>query len=80
MPCVKVLDFGISKIVSTAGTNVATGRIIGSPCYMSPEQLRSTGTVDHRTDIWSLGATLHELLTGRAPFDATLSLAESIAR
>jgi serine/threonine-protein kinase len=78
-PAIKILDFGISKIVSAAGNNVATGRIIGSPCYMSPEQLRSTAMVDHRTDIWSLGATLHELLSGRAPFDASLSLAELIA-
>ncbi len=70
-PCIKVLDFGISKMVPSVGwgneiTN--TTAIMGSPQYMSPEQLRSTRDVDGRTDIWSLGVVLHELITGASPF------------
>jgi serine/threonine protein kinase len=76
---IKILDFGISKIPLTDANNIATGVIMGSPCYMSPEQLRSTATVDHRTDIWSLGATLYELLTDKAAFDASLTLPELVA-
>ena len=76
---VKILDFGISKLALADPANIATGVIMGSPCYMSPEQLRSTATVDHRTDIWSLGCTLYELLTGKAAFDASLTLPELVA-
>jgi serine/threonine protein kinase len=76
---IKILDFGISKIALSDGNNIATGVIMGSPCYMSPEQLRSTATVDHRTDLWSLGATLYELLTDKAAFDASLTLPELVA-
>jgi serine/threonine-protein kinase len=67
---VKVLDFGISK-VTTPGSDMGmtkTSAIVGSPLYMSPEQMRSAKTVDARTDIWSLGAILFELLTGQPPF------------
>jgi serine/threonine-protein kinase len=76
---IKILDFGISKFALADAHNIATGVIMGSPCYMSPEQLRSTATVDHRTDIWSLGASLHEFLTGKAAFDASLTLPELVA-
>jgi serine/threonine-protein kinase len=70
-PCVKVLDFGISK-VATGGSDpriTDTKAIMGSPLYMSPEQLKSSRDVDARTDIWSLGVILFELLTGAPPFD-----------
>jgi eukaryotic-like serine/threonine-protein kinase len=73
---VKVLDFGISKSALTGsvfGGPLAledTTCQMGTPLYMSPEQIRGTGSVDHRTDIWSLGALLYELLTGTPPFVA----------
>ncbi len=70
-PLVKVLDFGISK--STVDSDLSltsTTQTMGSPNYMSPEQLRSARNVDQRTDIWALGAILYELLTGQVPFVA----------
>jgi eukaryotic-like serine/threonine-protein kinase len=68
---VKVLDFGISKnsLDTTAGSLTATSALVGSPLYMSPEQMRSSRNVDHRTDIWSLGAVLFELLARRPPYE-----------
>jgi serine/threonine protein kinase len=71
-PCVKVLDFGISKqsaSASDAGVT-KTQAILGSPRYMSPEQMRSTRDVDARADVWALGAVVHELVAGEPPFDA----------
>jgi hypothetical protein len=68
-PFIKVLDFGISKAIgppdaeSTMSTTTTTA-FLGSPAYMSPEQVRSAKSVDARTDIWALGVVLHELLTG----------------
>ena len=70
----KVLDFGVSKVVSDdipgAGKGVTTTHtVMGSPRYMSPEQLVSTRDVDVRTDVWALGVSLFELVTDSAPFD-----------
>jgi serine/threonine-protein kinase len=65
---VKVLDFGISKL-ALAAQPAQTGTVLGSPPYMSPEQVRAADEVDARTDIWSLGCVLYELLTGVAPFE-----------
>ncbi|MGD0674718.1 MAG: serine/threonine-protein kinase, partial [Polyangiaceae bacterium] len=67
----KVLDFGISKQQSSrAQWKELTGKaVLGTPAYMSPEQLRSSKNVDARADVWSLGVVVYELLAGRLPFD-----------
>jgi protein kinase-like protein len=78
-PWIKVLDFGISKFV--AGGSLEKSRsltspqsILGSPQYMSPEQIRASNALDARSDIWSLGIVLYELLTAQRPFKgATVS-------
>ncbi len=70
-PCIKVLDFGISKSLNpdeASNSMTRTSAIMGSPYYMSPEQMRSSKNVDHRTDIWALGVILYQLSTGRVPF------------
>jgi serine/threonine-protein kinase len=68
-PIVKVLDFGISKILSRDEASFTdAGRAVGSPAYMSPEQARGESDVDARTDIWSFGVLLFEALTAKLPF------------
>jgi len=80
---VKLLDFGISKMAPVGGVPDAamtsTQALMGSPLYMSPEQLRSSKNVDRRTDIWSMGVILYEMFGGRAPFEAD-TLPEVCAR
>ncbi|MHC4596194.1 MAG: protein kinase domain-containing protein [Planctomycetota bacterium] len=84
---VKVLDFGLAKAVSREPSERDTavtqpGRVIGTPAYMSPEQARGKST-DHRTDIWSFGCIMYEMLTGHLPFEgetATDTLARIIER
>ena len=77
MRIVKVLDFGISKAALTGSIFrtdlplVKTVNLMGTPLYMSPEQVRSSDTVDVRSDIWSLGMVLYELLTGTTAFSAS---------
>ncbi|MGH7279887.1 MAG: serine/threonine-protein kinase [Polyangiaceae bacterium] len=69
---VKVLDFGISKATNPlsqgSGAMTSTKALLGSPYYMSPEQLRSSKSVDARADIWSMGIILFELMGGQPPF------------
>lgn len=70
---VKVLDFGISKILAEPGVApgadlTKTSTLMGSPLYMSPEQMMSAKDADARADIWALGVILHELITGIPPF------------
>lgn len=72
-PLVKVLDFGLSKFVSAHGLGITssvtlTQSLVGSPQYMSPEQILSSETLDARTDIWSIGVILYELATRQRPF------------
>jgi len=68
---VKVLDFGISKAASSTDMSLTqTQSMLGTPAYMSPEQMRSARDVDQRTDIWSLGTVLYELVEARRPFEA----------
>jgi serine/threonine-protein kinase len=72
-PLVKVLDFGISKLADLEGqplSMTASSAMMGSPLYMSPEQLRSSKSVDHRSDIYSLGAVLYQLVTAAVPVPA----------
>jgi eukaryotic-like serine/threonine-protein kinase len=72
---IKVLDFGISKMMEGGATSepqaalTATDTVLGSPIYMSPEQMTTPKAVESRADIWSFGATLYMLLTGKPPFD-----------
>jgi serine/threonine protein kinase len=71
-PSIKVLDFGISKAPSTAtdANLTRTSALMGSPSYMSPEQLVSAANVDFRADVWALGVVLYEMLTRKLPFTA----------
>ena len=71
---IKVLDFGVAKSLGSRQSSIhsitAPGTLVGSPCYMPPEQLLEAEKADARSDIWALGATLFELLTGEPPFHA----------
>jgi serine/threonine-protein kinase len=82
---IKVLDFGISKMLdarlSGSPSMTRTASAMGSPLYMSPEQMRSSKDVDALTDIWALGVVLFELITGRPAFsaDTVMELAIKVA-
>src|SRR3978361_214770 len=68
---IKVLDFGIAKLQQPSpgdSVKTRTGTLMGTPIYMSPEQCRGIRAVDHRTDVYSLGVILYEMLAGQPPF------------
>src|SRR5262249_49703841 len=85
-PLVKITDFGTAKLMReavapTAGGDLTATAMFGLSPYSSPELLRKAKGVDARTDVWSLGAILYELLTGRAPFQGdTMRLMLSITK
>jgi serine/threonine protein kinase len=70
----KLLDFGIAKIAEAqrggASAKTRTGAVMGTPTYMSPEQCRGAGEIDHRSDLYALGCILYEMVTGRPPFQS----------
>jgi eukaryotic-like serine/threonine-protein kinase len=82
-PCIKVLDFGISKIVGALaaeeGDLTHTAASLGTPAYASPEQMTEARDIDVRTDIWSLGVILYELLSNAKPFEGKGIAALAIA-
>ena len=84
---VKVLDFGISKMLNEeheakadpmAGKLTRVGSVVGTPQYMSPEQAQGLASVDHRTDLWSLGAIVYEMLAGQPAYDLLSSYEQTI--
>ena len=74
----QLTDFGIARVMSSGARMTATGMSIGSPHYMSPEQARGRA-VDGRSDLYSLGVVLYEMLVGRVPFDAAETVAVAYA-
>ena len=79
---VKVLDFGIAKVMEAAGgmgNRTRTGMLLGTPGYMSPEQIKNARDVDQRADLWSTGVLFYEMLTGREAFPAPTEYARLTA-
>ncbi|MEQ9407807.1 MAG: serine/threonine-protein kinase [Fuerstiella sp.] len=71
---VKVADFGLAKVIDEDVSMTQSGTGLGTPLYMPPEQARSAKTVDQRSDIYALGATLYHMLTGQLPFSGGTTL------
>jgi len=77
---VKVADFGLAKLVDEDVSMTQSGTGLGTPLYMAPEQARSAKTVDQRSDIYALGATLYHMLTGTLPHKGTSALELILAK
>jgi serine/threonine protein kinase len=81
----KILDFGLAKFYSPVKTDEKTARltregaVFGTPAYMSPEQVRGQGSVDHRADLWALGCMTYECLTGRPVWNTDQGVAMTFA-
>jgi serine/threonine-protein kinase len=68
-----LIDFGLAKLAESDDPRLTrSGSLLGTPYYMSPEQIRNPHAVDTRTDVWSLGVMLYELLTGQVPFPGSV--------
>lgn len=67
---IKILDFGIAKLIEDDTDLTRTGMMMGSIRYMSPEQVLASSNIDHRSDIYSLGVTLFQMVTGTCPYDS----------
>ncbi len=77
---VKVTDFGIAKARAGIGTDLTqTGTVLGTPKYLSPEQVQGRDDIDQRSDLYSLGVVLFEMLTGRVPFQGSTDMAIALA-
>jgi serine/threonine-protein kinase len=79
---VKLLDFGVAKVMDVAGgmgNRTRTGMLLGTPAYMSPEQVKNARDVDPRADVWSAGVLFYEMLTGRVAFPAPTEFARLTA-
>ena len=77
----KILDFGVAKVIDAAGgagTRTRTGMLLGTPGYMSPEQIKNSKAVDPRSDLFSTGVLFYEMLTGSSPFPAANEFAKLI--
>ncbi|HEX7663237.1 MAG TPA: serine/threonine-protein kinase [Polyangiaceae bacterium] len=77
----KILDFGVAKVIDAAGgtgTRTRTGMLLGTPGYMSPEQIKNAKAVDHRSDLFSVAVLFYEMLTGGSPFPAANEFAKLV--